>query len=186
MSLIEIWAKKAQGLSVKFESSCEMFEGIYELTTSIICISVKPKLNWSGSDSLTTGRSSVLYESNRSCSNRFSLYPAEQSAKTEETKRWISCESSESVNEQGNRINSWGISLRAELKKLMKNLEANILYCRLLINMAHLLLSLFSPLNNLFSVRQLFMRISPILLPLCAFFSPIFFLNQKMNEILLK
>lgn len=30
------------------------------LTTSIICISVKPKLNWSGSDSLTTGRSNVL------------------------------------------------------------------------------------------------------------------------------
>ena len=52
-----------------------------KLTTSIICISVKPKLNWSGSDSLTTGRSSVLYESNRSWRSRFSLSPAKHAAK---------------------------------------------------------------------------------------------------------
>ena len=51
------------------------------LTTSIICINVKPKLNWSGSDSLTTGLSKVLYESSKSCSKRFSWYPAEHAEK---------------------------------------------------------------------------------------------------------
>lgn len=51
----------------------------HELTTSIICISVKPKLNWSGSVSLTTGRSSVLYVSKSSCNSRFSFFPAEHS-----------------------------------------------------------------------------------------------------------
>lgn len=49
-------------------------------STSMICINVKPKLIWSGSDSFTTGRSSVLYGSRRSCNSRFSLYPAEHTA----------------------------------------------------------------------------------------------------------
>lgn len=52
---------------------------IKSLTTSIICIKVNPKLSCSGSDSLTTGLSSVLYESSKSCSRRFSWYPAKQS-----------------------------------------------------------------------------------------------------------
>ena len=36
-----------------------------EEETSMICMSVMPKLTWIGSDSLATGRSSVLYLSSR-------------------------------------------------------------------------------------------------------------------------
>lgn len=50
-------------------------------STSMICINVKPKLICNGSDSFTTGRSSVLYESNKSCKRRFSLYPARHTEK---------------------------------------------------------------------------------------------------------
>ena len=46
-----------------------------QLTTSMICMSVMPKLTWIGSDSLATGRSSVLYLSSRWCSSRFSCGP---------------------------------------------------------------------------------------------------------------
>lgn len=45
------------------------------LTTSMICIRVKPKLSWSGSVSFSTGRSKVLYLSSKWCSKRFSLGP---------------------------------------------------------------------------------------------------------------
>lgn len=48
---------------------------VWKLTTSIICISVRPKLNTRGSDSLPTGRSSTLYVSSRSFSSRFSWEP---------------------------------------------------------------------------------------------------------------
>jgi hypothetical protein len=44
----------------------------WTLTTSIICMSVRPKLSPRGSDSLPTGRSSTLYVSSRSFSSRFS------------------------------------------------------------------------------------------------------------------
>lgn len=55
-------------------------------STSMICINVKPKLICNGSDSLTTGLSSVLYVSNRSCNKRFSLIPAKQTKR--QWKNW--------------------------------------------------------------------------------------------------
>lgn len=51
------------------------------LTTSIICISVKPKLSCKGSDSFATGRSSTLYWSSKWCNKRFSCEPAWMPAK---------------------------------------------------------------------------------------------------------
>lgn len=53
----------------------ELLSCCWKLTTSIICISVRPKLNTRGSDSLPTGRSSTLYVSSRSLSSRFSWEP---------------------------------------------------------------------------------------------------------------
>lgn len=53
----------------------EAEENNWALTTSIICMSVRPKLSWRGSDSLPTGRSSTLYESSRSFSSFFSWRP---------------------------------------------------------------------------------------------------------------
>ena len=50
-------------------------------TTSMICIKVRPKLTTTGSDSLATGRSNVLYFSSKFVSNRFSLGPPQQPAK---------------------------------------------------------------------------------------------------------
>lgn len=52
----------------------------------MICINVKPKLICNGSDSFTTGRSSVLYVSNKSCKRRFSLYPAKQTVNKNKVK----------------------------------------------------------------------------------------------------
>lgn len=122
----------------------------YGLTTSIICIKVKPKLNWSGSDSLTTGRSSVLYESSRSCSKRFSLYPAEQSARKETRSlkpSIIQYLSERQMSEAIERINSWESFYVPTGGKYDKFGRGNSFCCHwisqkaLLINIAHLLLS---------------------------------------------
>lgn len=53
----------------------EVEENSWALTTSIICMSVRPKLSTRASDSLPTGRSSTLYESSRSFSSFFSWRP---------------------------------------------------------------------------------------------------------------
>lgn len=51
----------------------------------MICMSIRPKLSCSGSDSLATGLSSVLYGSNKSLSKRFSWGPHSVSENTKQT-----------------------------------------------------------------------------------------------------
>jgi len=70
----EGWTSKARG-KISPTSGGEAEENSWALTTSIICMSVRPKLSTRGSDSLPTGRSSTLYVSSRSFSSFFSWRP---------------------------------------------------------------------------------------------------------------
>lgn len=109
---------------------------------------------YSGQQSLI--HTSVLYESNRSCSNRFSLYPAEHAARREnETlmKINLNLASSERVNGEAIESTVEKIFATCQRENNMKNsVGRTCFYCQcerrtksraLLINISHLLLPFF-------------------------------------------